>query len=131
MEQSNSSESGAGAATDAISVRERWGAIVVEHRASGVSVSAFCRSKSIPTSSFYGWRQKLEGRPRQPRLAVQGSGPAFVAVKMKAGPAGRRPIELRLRGGRRDGRLRLGVVLRRGFDRQVLIEAVRVLEELA
>ena len=132
MEQNNSLELGLGEATGASPARERWRAIVAEQRASGLSVSAFCRGKSIPPSSFYGWRQKLEGRPRQSSLATRAQGPAFVPVKLGAGAkhapaasgAGSRPIELRLRGGRR-------MLVRRGFDRQVLIEAVRVLEDLA
>jgi hypothetical protein len=133
----------------AVCAADRWRAIIVDHRISGLAVAAFCRGKSIPTSSFYGWRQKLAGVPRRVRPAAgvadrlppaqsRGlSGPGggaspdyFLPVKLAcrgnaAGAGqGRATLELRLRGGRR-------VLLRRGFDHQLLIEAMGVLEALA
>jgi hypothetical protein len=41
------------------SVAERWWAILDEQRHSGLGISAFCRKRSIATSSFFGWRRKL------------------------------------------------------------------------
>lgn len=66
----------------------------------------------MPAARFYKWRRKL------------GSEPAFTEVKLSpadrmSGGAGE--IELRL-GGRRT------IVVRRGFDRQTLIELLAVLE---
>jgi hypothetical protein len=120
MSETERSESSAGE-IKATSAAERWRAIVDEQRHSGLGISAFCRNRSIATSSFFGWRRKLgEGRAAGAKPA------AFAAVKVTdAGadfnqPAG---IEICLRGGRR---LRvLG-----GFDPELLRQAVRVLEAL-
>ena len=39
--------------------REQWRAIMDEQRRSGLSISGFCRERSIATSSFFAWRRKL------------------------------------------------------------------------
>lgn len=117
--------------------RDRWQAIIDEHRESGLGVAAFCRQKAIPTSSFYGWRQKLFGTA--PSRAAKSAGQrrtAFVPVRVtatgangpgstSASPASHRgePLELCLPGGRR-------LLLRSGFDPALLRQVVGVLESL-
>jgi hypothetical protein len=138
MDQNNSSvESGSEEVERQGQGRDRWRAIIEEHRGSGLGVAAFCRQKSIPTSSFYGWRQKLCGRAQShtAKSAEQRRG-RFVPVKVSAAGAGGRgfasaslasgrdePLELCLPGGRR-------LLLRSGFDPALLRQAVLTLESL-
>lgn len=119
MEQDNTPESGVVEAAHAIPARERWRSIISQQAQSGLGVAAFCRQWSIPTSSFFGWRAKL---------LRGGESPAgFVAVKLAGGPPAikdRAALEVRLRGGRR-------LLVRRGFDRQLLQEVVAALEGMS
>ena len=71
MEQNNTSGPGADEAEALLPARQRWRALIAQQRESGLGVAAFCRGKSIPTSSFYGWRAKLEGRKQRPRPTAQ------------------------------------------------------------
>ena len=64
-----------------------WRLAVEEHRASGLSVRAFCKRESLAEPSFYSWRKKLERRDgersvtcRSPSTASQ----AMVPVKAKS-----------------------------------------------
>lgn len=126
MEQDHTFQAGADEAKPRIAAAERWRAIIEQQRQSGLGVSAFCRQRSIPTSSFFCWRRKLS-RPAGADGAGfgrAGSGRAgqFAAVKVigqarRAGAA----IEVRLRGGRR-------LLLRSGFDPDLLRRAVAALE---
>lgn len=95
--------------------RERWQGLIAEQQESGLGVAEFCRERSIPVSSFYGWRRKLAGRERAPG--------GFVAVKVAAGAPARSPgvLEVRLRGGRR-------LRVRGPLDRDVLVELIGLLE---
>jgi len=103
-----------------------------------LGVAAFCLQKSIPTSSFYGWRQKLYGTApsRVARSAGRPRRGAFVPVRVTAtganGPesasaspagCGAEALELCLPGGRR-------LLLRRGFDPALLRQTVVALESL-
>jgi transposase-like protein len=48
------------------SERERyWRGLIGEQRSSGVSISAFCRERETPLSSFFQWRRKLEQRQHE------------------------------------------------------------------
>ena len=60
-------------------VLERWRAIFATWRSSGLSVAAFCRSRSLNTSSFYRWRKILDdlARALEPRPAQ-----SFVPVRV-------------------------------------------------
>jgi hypothetical protein len=108
--------------------RERWRLLVEEQRQSGMSISAFCKERSIPPSAFFAWRRKLgiTGRVRSNRQRDDKAGFAEVKGVGRSKPltppldAG---IELQLPGGR-------WLVVRGGFDRDLLIELVRVLEDL-
>lgn len=90
--------------------QERWRRILQEHRASGLSVTQFCRRAGVPQSSFFAWQRKL-------RNAV-----TFTEVKLSPTAATISDgIELRLPGRR-------GVVVRPGFDRQTLLDVLHLLE---
>ena len=105
----------------------KWARIIDQQHGSGLPVSVFCRQRSLPASTYYGWRRKL---------SVGQSGPGFVEAKMveEGGgdpkPAGLAPevnagdVRIELAGNRR-------VIVTRGFDRQLLLEVICVLEEMA
>lgn len=38
---------------------EEWGEILEDYVKSGLSAATYCKEKRIPTSSFYGWKRKL------------------------------------------------------------------------
>lgn len=43
--------------------RERyWRGVIREQGASGLGISAFCREREVPLSSFFQWRRKLKAR---------------------------------------------------------------------
>jgi hypothetical protein len=142
MDQNNTSiESNSDAVVPTVAARDRWRAIIDEHRESGLGVAAFCRLKAIPTSSFYGWRQKLDATVRASAAGPpRGQRASFVRVKVAAGadstlPAAGSPVgpltereqaslSLVLRNGHR-------LLLGRGFDPRLLQQAVCALEGLA
>jgi hypothetical protein len=95
---------------------QRWQPIISAQLTSGLSIAAYCRREQISQPSFFAWRRRL-------------AGPAagFVEVETLLPTAGetlRAPaIELRLGGGRR-------LVVRKGFDRDLLAEVVQALEAI-
>lgn len=90
-----------------LSASARWAQVIRRHESSGLSVAEFCRREDLSPPSFYAWR-------RRPTTA-----PAFVELKVEsqAAPA----IELLVA----DGRSR--VLVRRGFDRDLLRELLEAL----
>ena len=136
-----SAELGAKQVVPAASARDRWRAILDEHRQSGLGVAAFCRLRAIPTSSFYGWHQKLNATVRpsaaKPPRRQRAS---FVRVKMAQAGADSILPAAGLPTGSFSGReeASLAVVLRnghrlllgRGFDPRLLQQAVCALEGL-
>ena len=90
--------------------RQKWRQIIRRQHSSGLGVAEFCRNQMIPPSSFFGWRRKL----------TDAQTTTFVEATLAPRPAG---IELRLRGGRR-------LLLCRGFDRELLAEALAALEAI-
>jgi hypothetical protein len=92
--------------------RQKWREIIGRQQRSGLGVAEFCRNNMIPPTSFFGWRRKLSHA--QPAAFVEAT------VAPASDPAG---IELRIRGGRR-------LLLRRGFDRELLAEVLAVLEAI-
>jgi hypothetical protein len=94
----------------------KWRRIIGEHRDSGLTIAAFCRRERVPASSFFAWKRRLAEEPDR-------RAPAFVEVT--AAPAAPDvPLELMLGGDRR-------LLIRRGFDAEVLREVVRAVEGMA
>ena len=58
--------------------RDQWRSWLVEHRTSGLSISAFCLEHDIPENSFYYWRKKFTGKQSQDT----GAEPMFVPVSV-------------------------------------------------
>jgi transposase-like protein len=100
---------------------DQWQQVISEHATSGLSIAAYCRSWGISQPSFFVWRRRLAGAG----VKASPSAASFVEVKAPASEvkaAGR--IDVRLGGGR-------WLRVRKGFDRGLLVELVRVLENLA
>jgi transposase-like protein len=94
--------------------REKWQQIIEAQRSSGQTATAYCRDHGITAASFFAWKRRL--RPVAQTME-------FVEVKTAraAEPADGDGIEVHLHGGRR-------LLLRRGFDRALLVEAIGALE---
>jgi len=93
----------------------RWRAFLEEWARSGETIVGFCERRGLRPPTFYEWRR---------RLAIETSG--FVPIEVKRSPAEIQRgsgIEVLLRGGRR-------VRVERGFDPEVLAQAVAALEAL-
>ena len=97
-------------------VRQKWREIVRRQNVSGMSASAFCRENGIAPGSFFAWRRKLA----EPAPAVA---PGFVEAKIVESRARHDKIQVRLRGGR-------SLIVRPGFDRELLAEVVAAVEGL-
>ena len=101
----------------------RWRKLLEDQRASGLPISAFCRERGIAASSLFAWRRRLTGGEQM-----------FLPVKIAATPeparrgggddGGEGAIELHLAAERR-------LIVRRGFDRQLLADVICALESLA
>lgn len=66
---------------------ERWRTIIDAWRSSGLSVTAFCRSRQVCKSGFHRWRTILDqldpNSPNPPRPAAEPKpAPAFVPVRV-------------------------------------------------
>jgi transposase-like protein len=94
-----------------------WRQIIDGQRASGLTVAAYCRDRGIKDSAFYAWKRRL----RSPAKSKRSATPAFVEVKP---PKTAGAIEICLPAGR-------CLVVRRGFDRELMIELIRALESIA
>ena len=100
----------------------KWREVIGRQRASGMSVSAFCRHSGVAASSLFAWKR---------RLASARATPVFIEAKV-SGEAGaaespgvaKGVIEVRLHRGRR---VRVSGA---GFDRNLLAEVVATLEAL-
>ena len=98
---------------------EEWRQLIDEQRSSGLTVAAYCRDRGIKDSAFYAWKRRL----RSPAKPNRSSAPAFVEVKPQKTSVSE-AIEICLHGERR-------LLVRSGFDRDLLIEVVRALESVA
>jgi hypothetical protein len=98
---------------------EQWHRIIEGQRSSGLTVAAYCRDRGVTEGSFYTWKRRL----RSPAKPIRLPKPAFVEVKPSSLSAAG-AIEIFLQGGRR-------LLVRSGFDRDLLIELVRALESVA
>jgi transposase-like protein len=99
---------------------EEWRPIIDGQRSSGLTIAAYCRERGITEGTFYTWKSRL----RSAMLPAQAKrSPAFVEVRpVNATAAG--TIEICLPGDRR-------LLVRCGFDRDLLIELIRTLEGAA
>jgi hypothetical protein len=104
-----------------------------EQQASGLPVSVFCRERGIPSSSLFAWRRRLRGSSevfkavklvdskRRGRAGdgVDAGGDVIAGGAIEPSAAGF--VELALAGGRR-------LIVRRGFDRELLLDLLDALE---
>jgi hypothetical protein len=98
----------------------RWRKLIEQQRESGLPVSAYCRERGLSAASMFAWRRRL-----RPASSLPGAG-IFKRVKVvsEGGRADERSdsvIELCLPGGRH-------LIVRRGFDRQLLLDVIDALE---
>ena len=73
--------------------RERhWRGVIREQGASGLGISAFCREREVPLSSFFYWRRKLKARQAKDapipgnRSAREESEAKFVPIQLGTPP---------------------------------------------
>jgi len=98
---------------------EEWRQIIDGQQPSGLTVAAYCRDRGITDGAFYAWKRRLRSPAKPKRLPK----PAFVEVSPpRAETAG--TVEVSLRGERR-------LLVRRGFDHDLLMDLVRILEATA
>jgi hypothetical protein len=98
---------------------EEWRQIIDGQASSGLTVAAYCLERGITQGSFYTWKQRLRSSGKRSCLPK----PAFVEVTPpRMGTAG--TIEICLRGER-------CILVRRGFDHDLLIDLMRTLEGVA
>lgn len=111
--------------------REKWLRIIEAQRASGQTVTAYCRQRAIAQASFYLWKHRLQSAAGQAGFvqvhAIDSSRPAHARGE-RACPEpveGVEPdgIDVCLPHGRR-------VRVRRGFDHYLFAELMGVLEGL-
>lgn len=96
----------------------RWRKLIEQQRESGLPVWAYCRERGLSAASMFAWRRRL----------ARGAG-IFKAVKIVASAArsasenekSDSALELCLPGGRH-------LMVRRGFDRQLLLDVIDALE---
>ena len=66
---------------------ERWRTIIADWRSSGLSVTAFCRSRNVNKAGFHRWRNILEQLDRTPTTpptihTEPKSSPVFVPLRV-------------------------------------------------
>ena len=116
------------AQTDQIQLKKRdasarWRKLLEDQRVSGLPISAFCRERGIAAASLFAWRRRLTGGEQmfKPVKIAATPEPARRGV---SGGGGEGAIELYLSGARR-------LIVRRGFDRQLLVDVIHALESLS
>ena len=104
--------------------REKWRQIIKSQRGSGSSIAGYCRERGIGQASFFAWKRRL-------RPGAQAKGFVEVKAAAEAQPAGgdgaegaALAIEVCLGGGRR-------LLVRPGFDRELLVAMIGILEGMA
>lgn len=98
---------------------EKWRRIIEAQEASGKTAAAYCREHQIGAASFYAWKRRLGRRGK--RLPAMG----FVELTTRTDSADtQRTGEIEVVVGRRR------VLVRRGFERELLAEVVGVLERM-
>ena len=98
---------------------DQWRQLIERQGGSGLTVAAYCLERGITQGSFYTWKRRLRSPAKPSRLPK----PAFVEVTPpRVVTVG--TIEICLHGERR-------LLVRRGFDRELLIELIHALESVA
>jgi hypothetical protein len=103
----------------------RWRKLLEQQRQSGLGVSAYCRERGLSAASMFAWKRRL--RPGGERPVAQAFKPVKVVPETlgpsteQSEPSDLPAIELRLRDGHH-------LMVRRGFDRQLLLEVIEALE---
>jgi transposase-like protein len=114
--------------------REQWRQIVEAQPVSGMTVAAYCREHQVTPSAFFAWKRKL--RDSAARLPAAG----FVEVRVSRAPP-RAPeaaeseyktsaIEICLNGMNGERCRTVTLLVRPGFNRELLVELIGVLEAL-
>jgi transposase-like protein len=128
------SENGSSSAAEMVSgtlgkraAEARWRRLIEDQRVSGLPVSVFCRERGIPQSSLFAWRRRLAARADSPRAApfkavtITPASSMMVPADADSASPVVSSVELLLPGDRR-------LLLRRGFDPQLLLDLIDVLE---
>jgi transposase-like protein len=104
----------------------RWLELIRRWQRSQTTVREFCRRHRISEASFFSWRRVLRERGllHDPVPLTTADAPAFVKLSMLDAELSVSPVELVL-GQRRVLRVRPG------FDADMLLQLVRLLEERA
>jgi hypothetical protein len=106
----------------ACSKAELWRERIDRQKISRMSAASFCRRHTLAVATFYFWKRRLSEQARSSAF-VEVRQPAVNAAASCVATSGgaHASIELGLRGGHR-------LWLRRGFDRQLLLEVLAALE---
>lgn len=100
----------------AILRRRKWQEIISQQRGGGMTAAAFCREHHVSQAAFYRWSRRLA----DPATALA---PAFIEAKTADIRSTTCKLQIALRGGRR-------LIVRSGFDHELLAEVVTILEGL-
>ena len=113
------------------SAAARWRKLIDQQRESGLPVSAYCRERGLSAASMFAWKRRL--RPAGELPVRESFKPVKLVAETLRASAERSDgaIELRVCGGRCGGQgPERHVMVRRGFDRQLLLDLVQALESL-
>ncbi len=98
-----------------------WRGVIRDQKASGLSISAFCREREVPAASFFSWRRKLADRRRADER--ENTAAKFVPIELPSPPAATRSCcEVVLPDGCR-------IIVPTQFDAESLREILMVLKE--
>ena len=100
----------------------RWQKLIQQQQESGLPVSAYCRERGLSAASMFAWRRRL--RPASSRPGAETFKPVKIvpaATLYSSGEKSDSAIELCLPGEHR-------LVVRRGFDRELLLDVIDALE---
>ncbi len=67
--------------------RERyWRGVILDQRASGLSISAFCRERKEPEGSFFNWRRKHSQSQVERPVEFEDTAAKFVSLELPPSP---------------------------------------------
>lgn len=102
--------------------QDRWRELIHRWQCSQTTVREFCQRHRVSEASFFSWRRVLRERGLMDDAPAQVQSPAF--VKLTAAPEAAASVLEVVLGAR-------VVRVRPGFDADMLLELVRLLEEPA